>query len=144
VYRKLSGSNSPPAACTAARKAASAALCASRFDALGFLIEEVVDEISREILISKLVIADALQRILTGNASVGQLDQVLDLAVEKIYPDHTLLAEPTLIAEIDAAGRFGLQLRIADEVIVAKFAVEQRRNQLVEIRAASRCPPATG
>jgi hypothetical protein len=66
--------------------------------------------------------AGALVAFLAG---VGQLDQVLDLAVEDVDPEYALFAQPALIAGVQAPGAFRLQVRIADEVVVAHSAVSR-------------------
>ena len=77
------------------------------------LVEELLDFV--------LVV---VQRGLAGRAGVDQLDQVLDVAVEHVDADHAAAAEAVLVAEVDAPGGFRLQLRIADEVVVAELAFE--------------------
>src|SRR5690606_12783898 len=68
-------------------------------------------------------------------AGVDQFDQILDVAVEDVDADDAALTKAALVAEVEAVGGLGVEPGVADVVVVAVLAVEQRRHQLVEVRA---------
>ena len=73
--------------------------------------------------------------LFAGHTGVDDLDQVLHVAVEEVHADHALATEAVFEAEVQAIGGLRVQFRVADVVVVAELAIQQRRQQLVEVWA---------
>ena len=91
-----------------------------------------------------LAVADILRLVDEGagtlrpfHAGVGEFDQVVHLAVEDVDPDDAGAADALFIAQIDAPRGFGVEQRIAEQIVVAELGFEQRGRDEVEFGTAA-------